>query len=71
MGDPFVLELPCGHSGWCLSAPVVDVAIVAGDALLGSVDGEPSLPLLSGKVLKNTLKKKTLNLWLQLYLFVV
>ena len=41
MGDPLVLELPdmCAQGG-SLLLPVVEVAIVAGDPLLGGVDGK-------------------------------
>ena len=47
VGDPLVLELPyVGAQGRALLLPVVDVAVVAGDPLLGGVDGEPSVILL-------------------------
>ena len=47
MGDPLVLELPdvCAQGG-SLLFPVVEVAIVAGDPLLGGVDGKASVRFL-------------------------
>ena len=49
VGDPLVLELPdmCAQGGPLL-LPVVEVAIVAGDPLLGGVDGEASVRFLLG-----------------------
>ena len=49
MGDPLVLELPdmCAQGGPLLLS-VVEIAVVAGDPLLGGVDGEPSVRLLLG-----------------------
>ena len=47
MSDPLVLELPdvCAQGG-SLLLPVVEVAIVAGDPLLGGVDGKASVRFL-------------------------
>ena len=47
VGDPLVLELPdmCAQGGPLL-LPVVEVAIVAGDPLLGGVDGKASVRFL-------------------------
>ena len=49
MGDPLVLELPDMRAqGGSLLLPVVEVAIVAGDPLLGGVDGEAGVRFLLG-----------------------
>ena len=47
VSDPLVLELPdvCAQGG-SLLLPVVEVAIVAGDPLLGGVDGKASVRFL-------------------------
>ena len=49
VGDPLVLELPdmCAQGGPLLLS-VVEIAVVAGDPLLGGVDGEPGVRLLLG-----------------------
>ena len=49
MGDAPVLEFPdvCAQGGPLLLS-VVEVAVVAGDPLLGGVDGEPGVRLLLG-----------------------
>ena len=47
MGDAPVLEFPdvCAQGGPLLLS-VVEIAVVAGDPLLGGVDGEPGVRLL-------------------------
>ena len=49
MGDAPVLEFPdvCAQGGPLLLS-VVEIAVVAGNPFLGSVDGEPGVRLLLG-----------------------
>ena len=49
VGDAPVLEFPdvCAQGGPLLLS-VVEIAVVAGDPLLGGVDGEPGICLLLG-----------------------